>query len=254
MPHDGRAREPSLAAFTLIELLAGIAIIAILASLLLTGWAALQGKTRGAESTAKLKSISAAYSAFAADKGYIPSMTEHYPATVGAYADTAFDHYQRQLGDKDQTSGYGPTIWTDLVPYLDGPPSVAFMSADRNRPANVAATDWQTSSHMWTDTSFVFRWCILQNEANVARRALRPADFAFPSRQIIFHEYRDWSSPKPTSFYENPPPTKSINVLYADGHVRLLRNISPGKLNFFNMNLPDAQYPDKDLRASWDEY
>jgi prepilin-type N-terminal cleavage/methylation domain-containing protein/prepilin-type processing-associated H-X9-DG protein len=251
VPHG--ARGQSLAGFTMIELLAGIAIIAIMASLLLAGWGSLLGKARGAESTAKLKAISAAYSSFAADKGYIPSMTEHYPSTVGAYSDIAFDHYHRQLGNKSEPAGYGPTIWTDLVPYLDGNPSAAFMSADKNRPAGAASAAWQTQPYMWTDTSFVFRWCVLQNEANVARRALRPTDFAFPSRQIIFHEYRDWTSSKPTAFYD-PPPIKPINALYADGHVGLLRNVTAAALNFFNTNLPGAANPLTNLQASWDEY
>jgi len=247
------ARSGLADAFTLVELITTVAVVGILSAILLSGTGMIRGKARQAESAAKLKAIGTACVAFASDNGYLPSMTAHYPHMINTYGGDTFNHYARQLGDTTQSGGNGPTIWTDLVPYMGGDAKVCFMKADKNAPNSGSSSTWQNSTNMWVDASFTYRWCVLQYEANIAKRPLRMTDFSFPSKQILFHEYSDWSSAKPTPFYE-PPSAKPFNALYADGHVQMLPKITPAPLNFFNASQPGAESPEKNLQAAWDEY
>lgn len=93
----------SWAAFTLIELLAVVAIVGILAALLLTGFANIRESVNGIQCANNLKQIGAAMIAYAGENNGV------FPVSGGAIAYGETDPLTRQAGWTQQLEIYLPT-------------------------------------------------------------------------------------------------------------------------------------------------
>lgn len=107
-------RQPSVRAFTLIELLVAIAIIAVLASLLLTALAAAREKARMTECAGNLRQWGLAFNMYAEDNAdYLP---------------------RRGQGVQPLTQLTRPADWFNALPAYFGQPSFEEMMSNKTAP------------------------------------------------------------------------------------------------------------------------
>jgi prepilin-type N-terminal cleavage/methylation domain-containing protein/prepilin-type processing-associated H-X9-DG protein len=241
--------------FTLIELLVVVAIIAILAALLFPVFAMARAKARQAACLSNLKQISNALGM------YIQDYDEHLPncATAGrAYTWTNASADMNQGGSfyqqgittqtpKDTFLGprQTPPLYVQelLYPYVrnveiwfcPGVGKESFFRGDRDYPTygfNGTTYRWIA----WADPSQVPN--PFQNRPLLEVSGLPYAAIPQPSAAPLLWDMPDWHHPDPACNPGarllvrdlRPPHAKGVNVVYADGHVKL----SP----FFNRPTP----------------
>ena len=196
---------PVSGGFTLVELLVVIAIIAVLAVLALPAFQGFLEKGRQAACLGNLRGLGAALLCYAADNSgeMLTSKKAGLP-----YSEGSCNQFCRSAGGyptllKDYTGGWKAFFCpSDLQPGLNKanpPPATAVSYMTRH-----CLDLWShLGAHYWGSRSGLFL-----------------NDLAFPSRQIIMHEVRDWHGGLkwPTNA---APATYTMNAVFGDGSVRV---------------------------------
>ena len=192
-------------AFTLMELLVVIAIIAVLAVLAFLAFRGVLEKGRQASCLGNLRGLGAALFTYAADNGgELPSSKK---AGLG-YSEGSCNNFCRSAG------GY-PTMLKDYT----GGWKAFFCPSDSQSGLNKANPPPTTA------VSYMMRHCLDMWSHRGPhywgkRSGLFLNDLAFPSRQIIMHEVRDWHGGLKYGKMTTPA-TYTMNAVFGDGSVRV---------------------------------
>lgn len=190
--------------FTLVELLVVIAIIAVLMVLAFPAFRGFLEKGRQAACLGNLRGLGAALFCYAAENnGELPSSKK---AGQG-YSEGSCNNFCRLAG------GY-PVLLKDYT----GGGKAFFCPSDSQTGLNKANPPPATA------VSYMMRHCLdvwshLGALYGGGRSGLFLSDLAFPSRQIIMHEVRDWHGGLKWGKTREPA-TYIMNALFGDGSVR----------------------------------
>jgi prepilin-type N-terminal cleavage/methylation domain-containing protein len=210
--------------FTLIELLVVIAIIAILAAILFPVFAQAREKARGISCLSNLKQLGTALRMYVQDydermfaSGQLPTM----PATAADGTNIV-----RMVG--------GGTSYF-MQPYIKNQQIFICPSDDRQNYWGRSSTGWGWSTQSWwgRPSSYHFRHILdAGGNANQVINAGTPdAGIGFPAGVIVFFEVAGFHYEKlplyggvhPAAPAQVPPPTRTFNATYADGHAKVFR-------------------------------
>lgn len=208
--------------FTLIELLVVIAIIAILAAILFPVFAQAREAARKTSCISNLKQIALALGMYQTD----------YDGKMMASG---------MLPENPATAADG----TNIIRMLSGGSSYFLQPYIKNQQIFVCPSDvgenywgrsstgwpWSTTSWFGRPTSYHFRHCFDAGLNGDVRLGTSDAQVINPANSIVFYEAGAFHKEKlplfggvhPTGSPVLTPPTRQINVSYADGHVKVFR-------------------------------
>ncbi len=204
----------AVGAFTLVELLIVIAIVAILAAILFPVFATARERGRRLTCAANLKQIGDALALYVAD------YDDYYPPCWVSNAPVSASLWSQHL-----VAGYGLLPQQFVCP-TQGPP-------DRHQ---YSEQEWQANNHFW---ALFYAHYGLNNQ--LSRRPT--TQVARPSSKILVAEMKHFSVTRPTwGYFASFPPKCTardavnmipnrhngfFNVLWADGHVAALSASDP---------------------------
>lgn len=187
---------PNRKAFTLIELLLVIAIIAILAAMLLPALAKAKERAKRSNCRSNLKQIGLALNLYTDTYSDLLPSAITYGSTAGR-PETAEDTVLKTVEYGGVPKALQMQNWR-----------VFWCSNTQNPPVNAIPGDGK-------NTSYRYRFVLWEN--SVRFPGLKSSALTKPSAQITYHEHLDLHYQRLSSAYPAKQPT--LNALYSDAHV-----------------------------------
>jgi prepilin-type N-terminal cleavage/methylation domain-containing protein/prepilin-type processing-associated H-X9-DG protein len=213
-------------AFTLIELLVVIAIIAILAAILFPVFAQAREKARATSCASNLKQVVLALQMYQQD----------YDETMfGSFALPApYNSVKPDGGNLQRMLGGG--LYFFATPYIKSEQMLRCPSDAGDNywgRSTKSGSSWNKAPYWGHPTSYMFRHVFDSGgcAGGQIQQATRVASLGHPSQQIVMFEVGAFHQEKlplfggvhPTGTPKLPPNTRTVNVAYADGHVKVFR-------------------------------
>ena len=190
--------------FTLIELLVVIAIIAILAAILFPVFTAAKKRAQQVSCLSNLGQIGKALRMYVdANGSRWPTLRPFAPANWKPYqfkSDSAMSAVDRYLYSSDGVAS------KCIYPYVKNK-GVLWCPADTNKPGSGT-------------TSYSYRFAL--GFWSLRNGSVSDADFARPTKTIVYHEQKAFHRELENSFVSNKEGAKApvIVAVYADGHAK----------------------------------
>jgi prepilin-type N-terminal cleavage/methylation domain-containing protein len=226
------SRCKSRAGFTLIELLVVIAIIAILAAILFPIFAAAKNKAKETRCLSHMKQIAYAL------QMYVSDYNDVWPSMRIFGAGPTRDELGRVSDKRMECGGVASLLTKYMKTHV-----MWWCPCDANKPSRDprSFTSYEYRVVVAWDTC----WWIVKD-----------GDFAYPSRQVVYHEREDWHGGRYGLYQlrgQSKGQPKAISI-YADCHARMwsLHEAPPWEIFIYDYHWFYGGGNYEDIRRGWD--